>query len=533
MIKEVKLPEVSDNVETGDVVKVLVSVGDSVKVDQPLIELETDKAMFEVPSTEEGVVKEIMVKVGDAISIGSVILTLDSEGGKKEEDDKGDDKKDQKEDQENKEKIGTKEDNEEKKETPKKEKEGDSKEEKNIEKKGDSKEGKKGDSKEQMKDDSKEEKKSDTKEEKKGDSEEVEKDDSKEVEKDDSKEGKKDDPEGVKKDDSEGEKKQDSKSTKPKSENEDTKEESDQKADVKDFKNAAAASPSVRRLARELGVDINSVASPGSGERISEADIKKYVRDKISGSTIIGGSVEQKTLPDFEKWGKIEREPLSKVRTITGEAMTYAWKTIPMVTQFDKADITQIEGFRKKNSKKVEEEGGHLTLTSILVKVCSAALKSFPQFNSSIDFANKEIIFKKYFNIGIAVDTDRGLLVPVIKDTDKKNITEISSELNELAEKARNKKLSLDEMDGGNFTISNLGGIGGTSFTPIVYSPQVAILGVSRANKEQVFINEKFETGFMLPLSLTYDHRIIDGADAARFLRWIADALENPMMMVL
>ena len=169
----------------------------------------------------------------------------------------------------------------------------------------------------------------------------------------------------------------------------------------------------------------------------------------------------------------------------------------------------------------------------MLVKVCSAALNKFPQFNSSIDLNKKEIVLKKYFNIGIAVDTDRGLLVPVIKNTDKKSITEISVELNSLAEKARTKKITPDEMDGGNFTISNLGGIGGTHFNPIVYSPQVAILGVSRGSKEAVFIDGIFEPRLMLPLTLTYDHRIIDGADAARFLRWIAEALENPMMMVL
>ena len=506
MIKEVKLPEVSDNVETGDVVKVLVSVGDQIKVDQPVIELETDKAMFEVPSTEEGVVKEIKVKVGDAISIGAVILTLESEGdGEKKEgtedkdQKKSDDKKVQKEDSESKDKKETKaKDKEEKKEVSKEEKDKGSEDEK--------------------KEDSEDDKKEDSKEEKKEDSKETEPKSQKEDVKEES-EKKNEDKKEKTQDEDEGKK--------------NVKEKADQKVETSAVKDAAPASPSVRRLARELGVDVISVTGSGPSGRISEDDIKKYVKDKISGDSGTGGSVALKALPDFEKWGEIEREPLSKVRVITGEAMTYAWTTIPMVTQFDKADITHIEDFRKRYSKKVEEEGGHLTVTSLLVKICSAALKVFPQFNSSIDFANKEIIYKKYYNIGIAVDSDRGLLVPVIKDTDKKNITEISSELNGLAEKARNKKISLDEMDGGNFTISNLGGIGGTNFTPIVYSPQVAILGVSRANKEQVFMNEKFETGFMLPLSLTYDHRIIDGADAARFLRWIAEVLENPMMMFL
>jgi pyruvate dehydrogenase E2 component (dihydrolipoamide acetyltransferase) len=197
------------------------------------------------------------------------------------------------------------------------------------------------------------------------------------------------------------------------------------------------------------------------------------------------------------------------------------------------ADITELEDFRKNQTKKPEDAAVHLTITSVLVKVCEAAIRSFPQFNSSIDFNNKEIIYKKYFNIGVAVDTDRGLLVPVIKNVDKKKILEISNELNDLAEKARDKKIKPEEMDGGNFTISNLGGIGGTGFTPIVYSPQVAILGVSRGSTKPKYIKDNFVPRMILPLTLTYDHRIIDGADAARFLRWICEALENPVKMFL
>ena len=213
--------------------------------------------------------------------------------------------------------------------------------------------------------------------------------------------------------------------------------------------------------------------------------------------------------------------------------LTVAWSTIPHVTHFDKADITTIEQFRKDNAEQVASAGGKLTMTAILVKTCAAALKKFPPFNASIDLAAGEMIGKHYINIGVAVDTERGLLVPVIQHADKKSLTELAIELTLLAEKARNKKLKPDEMQGSNFSISNLGGIGGHAFTPIVHSPDVAILGVSRAAMEPVFIDGKFVPRLILPLALSYDHRLIDGADAARFLRWICQSLEQPLLLLL
>lgn len=210
--------------------------------------------------------------------------------------------------------------------------------------------------------------------------------------------------------------------------------------------------------------------------------------------------------------------------------MTASWQTIPHVFQFDKADVTDLEAFRKKYEKVVEKKGGKLTVTAILLKISAKALEKFPKFNASLDFNNKEIIYKKYIHMGVAVDTERGLLVPVIRDVNKKTITELSVELGEMAEKARNKKIMPDELQGGNFAISNLGGIGGTGFTPIVYRPNVAILGVSRSSTEPVFIDGEFKPRTMLPLSLSYDHRLIDGAEAARFLRWICEALENSLI---
>jgi pyruvate dehydrogenase E2 component (dihydrolipoamide acetyltransferase) len=240
----------------------------------------------------------------------------------------------------------------------------------------------------------------------------------------------------------------------------------------------------------------------------------------------------QGTLPDFEKWGAVERQPMSNVRRKTAEHLSQSW-VAPHVTNHDLADITDLEALRKRYGGKAEAAGGKLTMTAIALKVVAGALKVFPQFNASVDMEKDEIVLKKYIHIGVAVDTERGLLVPVIRDVDRKNIVELSVELSVMAEKARNRKLGLEDMQGGSFTITNLGGIGGTAFTPIVNWPEVAILGISRGRKEPVFVDGQFVPRLMLPLSLSYDHRLIDGADAARFLRWLAEAFENPFLLSL
>lgn len=288
------------------------------------------------------------------------------------------------------------------------------------------------------------------------------------------------------------------------------------------------ASPSVRRMARELGADINKVAGTGPSNRITEKDIREFIKKSLETRTT--GITDDYELPDFTKLGPVVREKLDTIRRITGKTMAESWQNIPHVFQFDKADVTDLEAFRKKYSTQVEKEGAKLTITVLLLKLTAAALKKFPRFNASLDMKREEIIFKGYVNIGVAVDTDRGLIVPVIRDADKKSITELSVELNDLAEKARNKKIMPADLQGGNFAISNLGGIGGTNFTPIVYRPDVAILGVSRSQTEAVFINGEFKPRLMLPLSLSYDHRAIDGAEGARFLRWLCEALENPLL---
>jgi pyruvate dehydrogenase E2 component (dihydrolipoamide acetyltransferase) len=296
------------------------------------------------------------------------------------------------------------------------------------------------------------------------------------------------------------------------------------------------AAPHVRRLAREIGIDIHEVKGTGPGGRISEGDVKTYSKSLLA--TVVaaaqaprGAQFAQPELPDFAKWGKVERVSIRGVRRKTAEHLWQAWTTVPHVTQNDKADITELEQLRARFAPKAQEAGGKMTVTAIALKVCSSALKIFPQFNASIDLAKDEIVYKQYINIGVAVDTDRGLLVPVIRDVDKKNIVELAAELTQLSKKAREKKITLAEMEGGTFTITNLGGIGGTGFSPIVNYPEVAILGLSRSSTEPVWLNGKFEPRLVLPVSLSYDHRLIDGADAARFLRWIAEAFEQPFLL--
>ena len=302
------------------------------------------------------------------------------------------------------------------------------------------------------------------------------------------------------------------------------------------LQNAAPAAPSVRRLAREIGVDVNQIQGSGAGGRIILDDVKafsKTLHQQRNEVQHIRAEQHQVALPDFSKFGTIERQAMSNIRFKTAEHLSHAWHTIPHVTQFDKADITALEEFRKSYAKIADKQGVKLTVTAILVKIIAAALKKFPQFNSSVDMQTKEVIYKKYFNIGIAVDTDFGLIVPVIKNADQLNVIEISREMNALAERARNKKASIADMQGGSITITNLGGIGGTAFTPIINAPEVAILGVSRGSMEPVFINGKFEPRMMLPFSLSYDHRVIDGADGIRFLRWVIEAIENPMKFIV
>lgn len=451
MAHEIKLPEIAENVESAAVIEVMVSPGDTVEKDQPLIEIETEKAATEVPADVAGTVEEVFVNEGDEIKVGDRMVSIkegDGGGGGEEKEEQ------QKEDK----KEGKK-----KKEKAEPEAKGGKKEEQAEAGKG-----------------------KDKPEEEEAESEEEE------------------EPEKGKKQKAAADRRE---------------------QDIE----PVPASPSVRRFAREIGVDIHSVTGNGPGGRISREDVKKAVREGAAG----GGGRTGISLPDFSQFGSTERKPMGRVKEITAENTTASWQNIPQVTHFDEADVTELEAFRKKYGGAVKEAGGKLTVTAIIVKIMAEALKTFPAFNASLDIAKKEIIYKDYINIGVAVDTPRGLLVPVIRNADRKSLTALAVELTELAEKARNKKISPDEMKGGNFTVSNLGGIGGTGFTPVIFPPQSAILAVSRAKTAPVFKDGEFVPRMILPLGVTYDHRIIDGAEGAAFLRWTCAALENPLAMYL
>ena len=560
MATEFKLPELGENIEAADVLNILVKVGDKVEKDQGIIEIETDKATIEVPSTVSGTIKEILIKPGEKVKIGQTIVTFD-EGNAKAIISKPAEKKETVTVQKEEIKQPA-----EKKSAPEARPVKSASEvvEMKLPELGENIEAadvlnvlvKTGDIIEKDQGIIEIETDKATIEvpstlsgkvvdillkpgEKAKVGQVILKVETSDITVEEKIEAKK--PELVQAaeeekvelknaaniDSSKGER------------NKFAPGEVDQQPSI--AKEAAPAAPSVRRIAREIGVDINKVPGSGPFGRISMDDVKAYskkLNENRDSQPSFG--IKQEALPDFSKFGNVDIKPMSNIRSKTGVHLSYAWQTIPHVTQHDKADITALEKFRKTYNPKVEKAGGKLTVTAILIKVISAALKVFPQFNSSVDLEKKQVIYKKYFNIGIAVDTEHGLIVPVIKNVDHKNLTELAVEMNSIAEKARIRKISLDELQGGCFTITNLGGIGGTSFTPIVNSPEVAILGVSRGSFEPVYKEATpaspaggFEPRLMLPLSLSYDHRIIDGADAARFLRWVCEALEQPIKILI
>jgi pyruvate dehydrogenase E2 component (dihydrolipoamide acetyltransferase) len=287
------------------------------------------------------------------------------------------------------------------------------------------------------------------------------------------------------------------------------------------------AGPATRRLARKLGVDLEQVPGPGPRGRVTQDDVIAF--SQRSRPAAGGGGVVAPPLPDFAKWGPVEAQALEMVRRKTAEQMSLAWSQVAHVTQHDLADVTELDAFRRTQDGK----GPKLTVTAFALKVVAVALREFPQFNASLDAAAGKLILKRYYHVGVAVDTDRGLLVPVIRDVDKKSVRELAAEVTEVAEKARQRKLPIEEMRGGTFTITNLGGIGGVGFTPIVNWPEVAILGLSRARLEPAVRDGQVQPRLMLPLSLSYDHRVIDGADGARFTRRVAAMLENPLLLLL
>ena len=293
----------------------------------------------------------------------------------------------------------------------------------------------------------------------------------------------------------------------------------------------ALAAPSVRKLAREIGVDIDAVQGSGAGGRVSLDDVKAHARQAMDQLQREATAAVSPALPDFSRWGPIERSPMRSLRRTVARRMSQAWQTVPHVTQQDQADISEFEAVRR--TLKRTSPALPLTLTAFAVAVVAAALKEFPPFNASLDVVRNEIVYKCYINIGVAVDTERGLIVPVIKNADQKSMGTLSTEIAAMAATVRTSGATREDLEGGTFTITNLGGLGGTAFTPIVNYPEVAILGLSRSAPTPVFINDRFEARPMLPLSLSYDHRLIDGADAVRFLRWVVDRLEHPLLLEL
>ncbi|MCF7837970.1 MAG: 2-oxo acid dehydrogenase subunit E2 [Candidatus Marinimicrobia bacterium] len=432
MTMQLKLPELGENIESGKVTQVLVTVGDHVTRDQPLLEVESGKATLEIPAEQDGTVKSLAVEVGSEVTVGQVLLEIETGAPPAA--------------------APPKEEPPPAAPTP---------------------------------------------------------------------DAKPDRPETPPKKAPEPEPARAAPETPP----------------AHDGKVVVPAAPSVRRFARELGVDINQVTGSGSHGRVSQDDVKRHVKSRNQtapdrpGSGPIGFTPPP--LPDFSKWGAVEREPLTTIRQKTAEHMARCWAMIPHVTQFDTADITELDALRRKFAPKAEKMGGKLTMTAMLLKITAAALKVFPKFNASLDVAEQRLILKKYIHLGLAVDSERGLLVPVIRDADQKNMLQLAVEISALAAQVRMGKLAPETLEGGTFTVTNLGGIGGSFFTPIVNWPQVAILGVGRAAQTPALPADTGATRLTLPLSLSYDHRVIDGADGARFLRWIVEAIEEPLLLSL
>ena len=298
----------------------------------------------------------------------------------------------------------------------------------------------------------------------------------------------------------------------------------------------AHASPSIRKYARELGVDLQKVAGTGPKGRSLHSAVQAFVKGVMTGAKAAPAEAKGAGLPfnlpampdvDFAKFGPVESKPLSRIKKLSGANLHRNWVSIPHVTQFDEADITDLESFRKQNSAVAEKQGFKLTMLAFLVKACVTALKQFPEFNASLDKSGENLVVKKYFHIGVAVDTPEGLVVPVIRDADRKGVFDLAKELADISKLARDKKLKPGDMQGGTFSISSLGGIGGTSFTPIINAPEVAILGVSRSVQRPVWDGKAFVPRLMLPLSLSYDHRVIDGAAGARFTSYLATVLSD------
>ncbi|CAI2717587.1 2-oxo acid dehydrogenase subunit E2 [Nitrospina watsonii] len=494
MSEDIKLPALGEGIDSGDVAKIHVKEGSEVEVDTVLLELETEKALLELPSPVAGRITGIKISEGDTIEVGQSLFDVDTGGSdgdsKTEKEEKQDSKK--KEDKEKKDTEDKKEKEKEKSEdrTDDDEKDSDS-EDKPKKKKPDSQR--------------KEKKNKEDKEDEGGEEEKEESEDTS------SKKKSKEDQETTQE-------------KKPSKERKEDKEKSSEKPEDESI--PVPAGPGARRLARELGVDLGQVAGTARGGRITLDDVKAYTKQKMTAPSA-GPAVQPEPLPDFTQWGEVETESIPSLRGKIASNLSRAWNAVPLVTQFDEADITELESLRKAQAEFIKKQGGKLTMTVLVLEALVAALKQHPQFNASVDLNEGVIHYKKYYNIGVAVDTPSGLIVPVIKNVDQKSVAELAVELTELSERARNRKVKLEELRGGNISISNLGGIGGTAFTPLVRPPEVAVVGLSRTRMQPVYKDGTFQPRLILPFCVSYDHKLIDGADAARFARTLAERLEN------
>ncbi len=417
---QLALPSLGEGIEKGTVISIMVKPGDTVVLEQTLMEVETDKVVVEVPSEAEGEITKLLVRVGDEISKGTPFLELSVNGASEEL---------------------------------------------------------------QAAEKPTEDKKVEV-----------------EVE---------------------------PKETAPREEVKEISIPASTSEPQQSRVSKVRATPLARKLAREIGIDIGSVSSSSPNGRIGVKDVKAYSKqlNRNKGSGV--GLTAPITLPDFSKWGAIRRESIAGITQATSKNMSTTWSQIPHAWLQEKVDITALEAKRQKHKQQIKEEGGALTITSILVKVTAKALEKFPVFNASFDAAANEIIHKDYINIGVAVDSERGLLVPVLRDVEKKGILEISQNLVALSQKVKEKKTKPEELEGGTFTISNLGGIGTSAIFPLVNHPQLAILGVAASQTEAVWVNGQFEPRALMPLTIGFDHRIINGADAARFLKHVKELLED------
>lgn len=453
MKKRVSLPELGENIDTAEVADILVKVGDQVEEDQPLLEVESDKASTEVPSTMAGKVAGVLVEKNDTVKVGQALVEIEVKSAESDDDtdvDSGSEQIQAADSAEESAEKGEKEQTEEKRSEPEK-----------------------------------------TEAEERKDKHKIS------------------EPEP-------SPRKEKQKKTRPRP----------VKEKPSDDQIPAPAAPSVRKFARELGVDINRVKGSGPIGRISVDDVKLYVKHKQAHSPGEAASAEPE-MPDFSHLGDVEVKAFSGVRRAIANQMSLCNRVIPQVTHFDRADITRLEEFRKEHNS-----GKHpvkLSMTAILTKTVAMALLKFPKFNASIDLNNEEVIYKKFINIGIAVDTEHGLMVPVVKNADSKGLLEISEEIKDKAARARERKIKPDDLKGGNISITNLGGLGTEHFSPIVNWPEVAVLGLGRASWQYVKGEQGMREAFIMPLSLSYDHRLIDGADAARFQQWLKDALAEPL----